>query len=174
MLAHAEGRWRPLIVTAIFTGLRASELRGLQWSDVDLDARRINGSPACGPWGSIGSPKSDAGKRTIPLAPMVINALKEWRLACPRGTGRSSIPKRKGQPGTDYLDPLSRPGADATAAGITEPTSRNTACTALRHAAASLFIEQGFQPEASASAHGPFDYPDDIRYLRPPVPGGRG
>ena len=26
MLGHAQGRWRALIVTAIFTGLRASEL----------------------------------------------------------------------------------------------------------------------------------------------------
>jgi integrase len=32
-----EGRWRPLILTALFTGLRASELRGLRWEDVDLD-----------------------------------------------------------------------------------------------------------------------------------------
>src|SRR5690606_5278051 len=32
-----SGRWRPLLLTAIFTGLRASELRGLRWKDVDLD-----------------------------------------------------------------------------------------------------------------------------------------
>jgi len=36
MLQHARGRYRPLVVTAIFTGLRASELRALRWSDVDL------------------------------------------------------------------------------------------------------------------------------------------
>jgi integrase len=29
-LKHAEGRWRPLFLTAVFTGLRASELRGLK------------------------------------------------------------------------------------------------------------------------------------------------
>jgi integrase len=29
-------RWKPLLVTAVFTGLRASELRGLRWQDVDL------------------------------------------------------------------------------------------------------------------------------------------
>jgi hypothetical protein len=28
ILAAARGRWRPLIITALFTGLRASELRG--------------------------------------------------------------------------------------------------------------------------------------------------
>ena len=34
--------------------------------------------------GQIGSPKSEAGHRTIPMAPLVLNALREWKLACPR------------------------------------------------------------------------------------------
>ena len=29
-------RWRPLLLTLIFTGLRSCELRGLRWSDIDL------------------------------------------------------------------------------------------------------------------------------------------
>ncbi|MEJ0065167.1 MAG: tyrosine-type recombinase/integrase [Caulobacteraceae bacterium] len=36
-----QGRWRPLLLTAIFTGLRASELRGLRWTDVDLQRREL-------------------------------------------------------------------------------------------------------------------------------------
>jgi integrase len=36
--AECAGRRRPLLVTAIFTGMRSSELRGLRWQDVDLDA----------------------------------------------------------------------------------------------------------------------------------------
>ena len=36
IITHLDERWRPLLLTAIFTGLRASELRGLRWSDVDL------------------------------------------------------------------------------------------------------------------------------------------
>ena len=36
IMAHLKGRWRPLMLTAMFTGLRASELRGLRWQDVDL------------------------------------------------------------------------------------------------------------------------------------------
>ena len=39
IIGKLEGRWRPLILSAIFTGLRASELRGLRWEDVDLSAR---------------------------------------------------------------------------------------------------------------------------------------
>jgi integrase len=41
MLAAAQGWVRPLVVTAIFTGLRASELRGLRWGDVDLEGAEL-------------------------------------------------------------------------------------------------------------------------------------
>jgi integrase len=33
----APAQWRPLLVTAIFTGMRASELRGLRWADKGAD-----------------------------------------------------------------------------------------------------------------------------------------
>src|SRR5438270_545713 len=39
ILAAAPRRYRALLVVSVFAGLRASELRGLRWSDVDLDAR---------------------------------------------------------------------------------------------------------------------------------------
>jgi hypothetical protein len=31
------------------------------------------------------TPKSEAGERTVPLPPMVVSALREWKLACPKG-----------------------------------------------------------------------------------------
>jgi len=37
MITHATNRHRPLIVTAIFTGMRISELRGLTWACVDFE-----------------------------------------------------------------------------------------------------------------------------------------
>jgi len=78
------GRWRPLLLTAIFVGLRASELRGLRWSDVDLDRRTIRVHQRADRFNDIGRPKSEAGERTVPAPPIVINALREWKLACPR------------------------------------------------------------------------------------------
>ena len=60
------------LTTAIFTGLRASELRGLTWDDVDLDRQVLTVRQRADRWGTIGSPKSDAGKREMPLAPAVI------------------------------------------------------------------------------------------------------
>jgi integrase len=37
LIEAAAGRWRPFLIVAIFTGMRASELRGLPWRDVDLE-----------------------------------------------------------------------------------------------------------------------------------------
>jgi len=79
-----EGRWKPLLITAIFTGMRSSELRGLRWQDVDFDKRAINIHQRADEFGEIGRPKSGAGERTIPVPPLVINTLREWKLACPR------------------------------------------------------------------------------------------
>jgi integrase len=74
-----------LILTAIFTGLRASELRGLRWQDVDLEKRELHVRQRADRYSAIGAPKSGAGERTVPLTPMVLNTLREWKLQCPRG-----------------------------------------------------------------------------------------
>jgi len=84
-----KGRWRPLLVTAIFTGLRASELRGLRWADVDFDKRTVNVWQRADRYNEFGPPKSGAGARSVPLPPLALNALREWKLVCPkRDTGR--------------------------------------------------------------------------------------
>jgi len=84
-IENAAGRWRPLIITAIFTGMRASELRGLPWRDVDLDGGVIHVRQRADAWNNLGPPKSKAGKRNIPLAPIVVNALRQWKHECPKG-----------------------------------------------------------------------------------------
>ncbi|HEY1805763.1 MAG TPA: tyrosine-type recombinase/integrase [Terracidiphilus sp.] len=45
ILVATPARHRPIILTALLAGLRASELRGLLWSDVDLKASEIKVSP---------------------------------------------------------------------------------------------------------------------------------
>ena len=78
-------RFRPLLLTAIFTGLRASELRGLRWADVDLKRGELHVHQRADRYGKIGRPKSEAGERTVPLPPMLVSVLREHRLACPNG-----------------------------------------------------------------------------------------
>jgi integrase len=80
--ATASGRFRPLLITATFTGMRASELRGLVWGAVDFTGKTITVKQRADEWGTIGMPKSAAGQREIPMSPVVVNTLKEWRLAC--------------------------------------------------------------------------------------------
>ena len=85
IVAYAKGRWRPLLITAIFTGLRASELRGLRWKDVDFKKNELHVRQRADRFYEIGKPKSLAGVRVVPFGPFVANTLKEWKLACPKG-----------------------------------------------------------------------------------------
>ncbi len=85
IVSTLQGRWRPLLLTAIFTGLRASELRGLRWSDVDLDKAELHVRQRADRYNKIDVPKSEAGERTVPLLSIVTGALREWKLACPKG-----------------------------------------------------------------------------------------
>jgi integrase len=84
LMDTATPRWRPLLIVAMFTGMRASELRGLPWSNVDLEQGMIHVRQRADAWGKIGKPKSKAGARDIPLPPMVINTLREWKETCPK------------------------------------------------------------------------------------------
>jgi integrase len=89
LIAKARGMDRALFTVLAFSGLRGSEARGLRWEDVDLAAGKLTVWQRADQWGTIGETKSAAGYRTIPLPPIAVNALKEWKLACPRrATGR--------------------------------------------------------------------------------------
>lgn len=92
ILNKVSGRWRPLLITMVFTGMRSSELRGLRWEDIDFGKKVIHVRQRADQWGVIGSPKSEAGHREIPMAPMVSNALKEWKLTCPKAPAEGGAP----------------------------------------------------------------------------------
>ena len=65
-------------MTAIFTGLRASELRGLRWAEGSISTTRCWRSGSA-PIATIGSPKSSASRREVPFGQMVVNALRQQR-----------------------------------------------------------------------------------------------
>ena len=99
---------RPFLLTAAFTGLRASELRGLHWGNVDFSKRRLHVRHRADRFNVIGPLKSKAAYRSIPLTPEVESALREWRVACPRRGGRLVLvfPNRDG--GVESHTPLLR------------------------------------------------------------------
>lgn len=97
ILDNVSDRWRAFFVVAIFCGLRASELRGLRWADIDLTAGILTVSQRADAWNVIAAPKSAAGKRDVPLVPMAINALRRWKLACPPGELDLAFPNGAGR-----------------------------------------------------------------------------
>ena len=81
ILNNATERHWPFISLLIYTGMRISELRGLRWHDVNLEAGILHVRQRADAWRNIGPPKSRAGARDIPLAPNVVDTLDVgvWR-----------------------------------------------------------------------------------------------
>lgn len=89
-----DQRARVFLRVAAMTGMRASELRGLEWKSIDLNKGEIEVSQRADAYRKLGSPKSSSGRRTIPIGPKLIAELREWKVACP---SRSIVfPTRKG------------------------------------------------------------------------------
>ena len=84
LTAAPGGCWQALLAVAAFAGLRASELRGLRWRDVDLNTGMIHVRQRADAWGTIGRPKTETSERVIPVGPFVINTLRQWKLANPK------------------------------------------------------------------------------------------
>ncbi|MFL5118983.1 MAG: tyrosine-type recombinase/integrase [Microvirga sp.] len=144
----AAGRWRPLVITALFTGLRASELRGLRWADVDLNRKVLRVRQRADAWKVLGAPKTAAGLREVPLAPIVVNTLREWKLGCPAGDLDLVFPNGAGNV-EDHANITARGWNPVqVAAGLVSLRGKpKYNFHSLRHAAASMFIEQGMNPK---------------------------
>lgn len=159
LLEHAEPDFKPLVMTGILTGLRASELRGLRWSDVNFKAATISVNQRADKFRDLGPPKSAAGYRTIPIGGALVTALKEWKLRCPKGAAELVFPNSEGEV-QDYPNLLRRRFYPLQIkAGVCDPIvidkkpkldrkgepvmSPRYGFHALRHACASGWIKQG-------------------------------
>src|SRR5205809_343580 len=76
--------------------MRSSELRGLRWSDVDMEKGELHVRQRADRLNRIGNPKSASSRRTIPIGAMVVNTLREWKLACPKGSLDLVFPSLRG------------------------------------------------------------------------------
>lgn len=145
-------RSRSLILTAIFTGLRGSELRGLLWEDVDLKRGVLSVRRREDRFNAFGPPKSRAGIRDIPLSPILLHTLKAWKLACPNGKLGLVFPTGAGgvESHGNILSRVFWPiqiQAGVTVIGEGGQPDAKFSLYALRHAAAALWIEQGLMPK---------------------------
>ena len=144
------GVWR----LAAMSGLRRSELVGLQWGDIDLDAARlsvrravviVDGGPP-----TVKSPKTAGSRRTVDLDEGTVTGLRDWRkvqleerlIAGPAwGSGDWLVTDEIGgclRP--DYVGDLFRRIADR--AGLPALTIRE-----LRHSHATALLAAGVPPK---------------------------
>jgi integrase len=82
--AAPAGRTRTCLLVAIFTGARASEIRGFRWSEIDLVKGEVHVRQRMDKYNVAGKPKSKTSARTIPIGPYVVNTLKDWKTRCPK------------------------------------------------------------------------------------------
>jgi integrase len=137
----------PLVVTDIFCGLRASEIRGLAWTQVDLRAKTLTVDRRADAKNQIGAPKSAAGSRVIPLPDLVVSELRKWKLQCPRTNLDLVFPsERKAVLSHTSLHRLHLWPVQI-AAGVCDGEDARYSSHAFRHCAASLWIEQRVSPK---------------------------
>lgn len=143
----------------VFTGVRASELRGLAWSDIDFVAQHIRISRRADEREILEPPKSRAGNRAIPVSTFTLNALKAWKLLCPKSTNDLVFPSTCGSVMSyarmrEIVDQVARAAGLCDVVGEDRPAKARFGLHAFRHAAASLWIEQGENPKRIQSMMG--------------------
>lgn len=161
MLEGSGPDLKPFVMTAIFTGLRASELRGLTWRNLDLKKGIVTVTQRADRFDQIGLPKSESAHRSIPLPPVLVTELKAWKLRCPISKLGLVFPAAAGGV-LNYKNFMTRqflPMLEAS--GL-----KRYGLHALRHAAASAWIAQGYRPQAVTDLDGARLDPADDRSLR--------
>ncbi len=129
---------RAIIATALFTGMRAMEILGLVWSDVDFAAGQINVRYQLSRRGERVPLKTKAARRDIVLMPALGELLRRWRLTQPFSGGEDfifqcSTPRRP----MNYKQLLGHFHDARETAALNDVTFH-----ALRHTFASILIAQ--------------------------------
>jgi integrase len=78
LVQDLPGRARLMVLLAGSTGLRRGELVGLRWGDIDFQSGQADVTRSV--WRNVeGSTKTEASRKPVPLHPVVINELVQWR-----------------------------------------------------------------------------------------------
>jgi integrase len=75
-----EDRLRNLWLFYLVSGVRRGEALGITWSDIDWDQNVVHIQRSINPKRVAGTTKTAAGRRTIPLPPIMVEALHQQRL----------------------------------------------------------------------------------------------
>lgn len=94
-IAKVEMPYKAAFLTAFQTGLRAGELWGLQWSDIDWNSKQIHVKRSL--WKhEFQKPKTKNAIRKIDMTDRLVRELKQWKLACPINKHDLAFPSPEG------------------------------------------------------------------------------
>ena len=85
LVQQLSGRDRAMVLLIGSTGLRRSEMIALTWSDINTRTMEVNVLRSCVRKG-IGKTKTESSRCPVPLHPLVLSALLEWRAQSPYAT----------------------------------------------------------------------------------------
>ena len=144
LLDAADARYRPLLATAVFTGLRLGELLGLAWQDVDLTEGVAHVRMQLDRDGQRVAPKTPQATRDVVLMPALARLLREHRLASPHSRPADLVFASALGTGLDRRN-VSRRGLEraVTHSGLGDSQRPTLRFHDLRHTFASLLIAQG-------------------------------
>jgi integrase len=144
LLRAATPAYRPLLASAIFTGLRQSELLGLQWADVDFEDGVLHVRRQLDRNGDYTQPKTPKALREVVLMPSLAALLREHKRRSAHGGPTDPVfATATGRP--MYYRNVTRRGLTAaiTEAGLGRQGEARLRFHDLRHTYASLLIAQG-------------------------------
>jgi integrase len=88
LLANLRFRERTLVLLAITTGLRRSELFALKWKDVDFQANQIHVTRSI-VQNVIGVCKTESSQKPVPAHDHLVEALRQWHRQTPYQSSES-------------------------------------------------------------------------------------
>lgn len=137
--------YTPIIILAVYTGMRIGELLGLRWSDVDLKEGVVRVR-----WQldrktrTLVRPKTAAGIRDIPIPASLVGYLRRLRLASSYSLDDHHVFSSKNGAPLDHGNVRKRGFAAAVErAGLNRPGERALTMHDLRHAFASVVAHHG-------------------------------
>jgi len=136
-LQNTEGHYRVAFLTAVLTGVRAGELWGLQWGDIDWNSKQIHVRRSL--WkGKFQTPKTSYAIRKLDIPETLIQELKQWKLPCPVSEYDLMFPSPEGKP-TIHDNVIKRYFNTA----LRKAGLRQVSFHSLRHSNASIRIQSG-------------------------------
>lgn len=148
--ASSDPGEKALFGTACFAGLRQGEIIALTWGDIDIVSGTIYVKKTYDPKHREGTPKTEKGKRIVPIPPVLVELLKEHKAKSKEIKPDDLVFTSKNGKHLDSNNLTQRTLATALQrAGI-----RKVDFQSLRHTFASLSIEAGTDPKTLQSLMG--------------------